>query len=192
MWGKVRLGRCGELKVCWGPTPQHISLHLPHYPPHNLPPHANTLPHSPHTLSHTLPTLLHSPHIFPYLPPHPNTFPYISPHTPHISSHSSPDLPLHPNTLPYSPHALSHTSLPTSYPTVSIMWRSYQVTRKADKIFNGNREFKVLFPCRQCKFSMYESVAKLPCGEVTVAKLPCGEVTGNPLSHTSPLPTHLP
>ena len=27
---------------------------------------------------------------------------------------------------------------------------------------------------------MYESVAKLPCGEVTVAKLPCGEVTGNP------------
>ena len=26
---------------------------------------------------------------------------------------------------------------------------------------------------------MYESVAKLPCGEVTVAKLPCSEVTGN-------------
>ena len=26
---------------------------------------------------------------------------------------------------------------------------------------------------------MYESVAKLPCGEVTVAKLPYGEVTGN-------------
>ena len=26
---------------------------------------------------------------------------------------------------------------------------------------------------------MYESVAKLPCGEVTVAKLPCGEVAGN-------------
>ena len=26
---------------------------------------------------------------------------------------------------------------------------------------------------------MYESVAKLPCGKVTVAKLPCGEVTGN-------------
>ena len=29
---------------------------------------------------------------------------------------------------------------------------------------------------------MYESVAKLPCGEVTVAKLPCGEVTGNRLN----------
>ena len=28
---------------------------------------------------------------------------------------------------------------------------------------------------------MYESVTKLPCGEVTVAKLPCGEVTGNRL-----------
>ena len=26
---------------------------------------------------------------------------------------------------------------------------------------------------------MYESVAKLPCGKVTVAKLPCGKVTGN-------------
>ena len=26
---------------------------------------------------------------------------------------------------------------------------------------------------------MIESVAKFPCGEVTVAKLPCGEVTGN-------------
>ena len=30
---------------------------------------------------------------------------------------------------------------------------------------------------------MYESVAKLPCGEVTVAKLPCGEVTGNPIKY---------
>ena len=37
----------------------------------------------------------------------------------------------------------------------------------------------MLFRYRQCKFSMYESVAKLPCGKVTVAKLPCGEVTGN-------------
>ena len=27
---------------------------------------------------------------------------------------------------------------------------------------------------------MYESVAKLPSGEVTVAKLPCDEATGNP------------
>ena len=124
--------------MCWGPTPQHISLHLPHYPPHILSSHANTLPHSPHTLSHTLPTSfphtpthfpthpIHfptpSPHIFPYLPPHPNTFPYISPHTPHISSHSSPDLPLHPNTLPYSPHALSHASphiLPHSFDYVA-------------------------------------------------------------------------
>ena len=48
---------------------------------------------------------------------------------------------------------------------------------KPDSIFYDNREFKVLFRCRQCKFSMYESVAKLPCGKVTVAKLPCGEVT---------------
>ena len=30
---------------------------------------------------------------------------------------------------------------------------------------------------------MYESVAKLPRGEVTVAKLPCGEVTGNQMGY---------
>ena len=102
MQGKVRVGRrCGELKVCWGPIPQYISLHLPHSPPHILSPHAYTLFHSPHTLSHTLPTHLSLPpptpqHIFLHLPPHP-----------HISSHSSPDLPLHPNTLPDSLHALS-------------------------------------------------------------------------------------
>ena len=103
----MRVGRCGELKVCWGPTTQHIFLHLPHYPPH-MPPHFPTHPIH-------FPTLLHSPHIFPYLPPHPNIFPYISPHTPHISSHSSPDLPLHtslftPCTLPHlSPHILPHS-----------------------------------------------------------------------------------
>ena len=39
---------------------------------------------------------------------------------------------------------------------------------KPDEIFYDNREFKVLFRCRQCKFSMYESVAKLPRGEVTI------------------------
>ena len=50
-----------------------------------------------------------------------------------------------------------------------------------DKFFYGNREFKVLFRGSQCKFSMYENVAKLPCGKVTVTKLPCGEVTGNRL-----------
>ena len=32
---------------------------------------------------------------------------------------------------------------------------------------------------------MYESVAKLPCGEVTVAKLPCGEVTGNRVGYST-------
>ena len=175
----MRVGRCGELKVCWGPTPQHISLHLPHYPPHILSPHANTLPHSPHTLSHTLPTL-HSSHIFPYLPPHPNTFPYISPHTPHISSHSSSDLPLHPNTLPYSPHALS----PHLTPQFRLCGEVTKYPKKPDKIFYGNREFKVLFWCRRCKFSMCESVVKLPFGEVTVAKLPCGEVTGNLINNS--------
>ena len=163
----VRVGRCGELKVCWGPTPQHISLHLSHYPPHILSPHANTPPHSPHTLSHTLPTLLHSPHIFPYPPPHPNTFPYISPHTP-IS------LPTAPLTSPYTPtHFLIHpmhspTPLsPHLTPQFRLCGEVTKKLKKPDKIFYGNWEFKVLFLCRQCKFSMYESVAKLPCGEVT-------------------------
>ena len=40
-----------------------------------------------------------------------------------------------------------------------------------DKIFY-NWEFKALFQCRQCKFSMYKSVAKLPCDKVSVAKFP--------------------
>ena len=108
----MRVGRrCGELKVCWGPTPQHIFLHLPHFPPHILSPHANTLSHSPHTLSHTLPTLLHSPHIFPYLPPHPNTFPYIYPHrslpsAPLTSLYTPTHFLIHPM---HSPHILPHS-----------------------------------------------------------------------------------
>ena len=82
---------------------------FPYTSPHPFPTRQHTS--SPHTLSYPLPThpihsttLLHSPHVFPYLPPHPKTFPYTSPHT---SSHSSPDLPLHSNTLPHSSHALS-------------------------------------------------------------------------------------
>ena len=109
MQGKVRVGRrCGELKVCWDPIPQYISLHLPHSPLHILSPHTSpltpytfTLSHSPHTLSHTLPTHLSLP------PPTPQHISLYLPHTPHIFSHSSPDLPLHPNTLPYLLHALS-------------------------------------------------------------------------------------
>ena len=81
------------------------------------PPHLNTFPYIflitlltsfPHTPTHFpthlihFPTLLHSPHIFPYLPPHPNTFTYISP-TPPIS------LPTAPLTSPYTPtHFLIH------------------------------------------------------------------------------------
>ena len=58
---------------------------------------------------------------------------------------------------------------------------------KPNKIFYDNREFKVLFRCRQCKFSMYESVAKLPCGEIImwrnhhVAKLLATVYTGTKL-----------
>ena len=164
--------RCGELKVCWGPTPQHISLHLPHYPPHILSPHANTLPHSPHTLSHTspLPTHLSLPsprpqHISLHLPPHP-----------HISSHSFPDLPLHPNTLPYSPHALSHTSLPTSYPTVSIVAKLPSNSKIPIKFFIATGNLKsclgvgnVNFRCMKVWRSYH--VAKLLWRSYHVAKL---------------------
>ena len=114
------------------------------------------------------------------------TFPYISP-TPHHTflhflSYFFPHpffLPPHPNTFSYYPHISLH---------LLKVWRSYHVTKLpcGEINFYGNREFKVLFRCRQCKFSMYESVAKLPCGEVTVAKLPCGEVTGNPLYNVWP------
>ena len=120
MQGKVRVGRCGESKVCWGPIPQYISLHLPHYPPHILSPHSYTLSHSPHTLSHTLPTYLSLP------PPTPQ----------HISLHLPPHTPYFFSQLPWPPPTPQHTSLftpcilPTSYPTFWIcgevtMWQCY-------------------------------------------------------------------
>ena len=94
----------------------HTSTHFPtssQLPsPHPFFTRQHTSPLTPYTFPH--PPTLHSPHIFPYLPPHPNTFPYISPHTPPISSHSSPDLPLHtslftPCTLPHLFHILPHS-----------------------------------------------------------------------------------
>ena len=66
--------------------------------------------------SPTPPTLLHSPHIFPYLPPHPNTLPTA----PLTSLYTPTHFPSHPMHSP--------TPLPTSSPTVWIMWQSYDVT----------------------------------------------------------------
>ena len=117
----------GEGREMWGIKSvlgPHTSTHFPTSSllpsPHPFPTRQHTSPLTPSPL----PTYLSLP------PPTPHHISLHLLHTPHISSHSSPDLPLHPNTLPYSPHALSHTSLPTSYSTMSIMWRSYQVTRK--------------------------------------------------------------
>ena len=154
--------RCGE--ACWGSTHKHTSLHLPHSSPH-MPTHFPTHPiHSPTPL----PTLLHSPHVFPYLPPHPNTLPCTSPHTP---------LPTAPFTSRYIPtHFPTHLMhLPSNPPQFRVCGEVTpcddvtltNLTEKLDKIFYDNWEFKVLFWCRQCKFSTYESVVKLPCGEVT-------------------------
>ena len=117
MWG---------IKSVLGPHPStHFPTSSPFLSPHPFPTRQHTSPLTPYTFPHPPHTsFLTSPHT-------PTHFPTSPPTPPPISSHSSPDLPLHPNALPYSPHALSHTSLPTSYPTVSLMWRSYQVTRKA-------------------------------------------------------------
>ena len=156
MWGSVL-----------GP---HTQTHFP-TPPPLLSPHANTLPYSPHTLLTPLPTHLSLPplHTFLHLPP-----------LPHTSSHSSLHLPLHPNTLPTHP---MHSPIPPSIssPAVSIMWRRYHVMmlyyfnkfywNSPIKFFTTTWKLNILFRCRQCKFSKYESVAKLPCGRVTVAKL---------------------
>ena len=134
--GKGDVGK-GEGREMWGIKSvlgPHTSTHFPtSFPlpsPHPFPTRQHTSPLTPYTFPHPphtspLPTHLSLP------PPHTLThFPTSPPHPPYLLP-QLPDLPLHPNTLPYSPHALSHTSLPTSYPTVLIMWRSYQVTGKA-------------------------------------------------------------
>ena len=70
--------------------------------------------------------------------------------------------------------------------------------KKSNNIFHDNREFKVLFWCRQCKFSMYESVAKLLWQSYHVAKLLATEKTGPNIQLASSnntlsvlLPSHL-
>ena len=115
-------------------TPTHFLTHPTHFPI----PHTSFLTH-PHILTH-----------FPTPPPTPlPTAPLTSPYTPtHFPTH-----PMH------SPPQFGLCGEVT-------MWRCChnkfnQTVKKPDKIFFDNREFKVLFWCRQCKFSMYESVAKL-------------------------------
>ena len=129
VWGGVRgnVGK-GEGRDMWGIKSvlgPHTSIHFPTSSPlpcpHPFPTRQHTSPLTPYTFPHPpLTSFLTSPHT-------PTHFPTSFPTSPYLF----PDLLLHPNTLPYSPHALSHTSLPTSYPTVSIMWQSYEVTRKA-------------------------------------------------------------
>ena len=196
--GEVRgdVGKGEGREEMWGSVlGLHTQTHFPTPSPF-LSPHANTLPHSPHTLSphfstphlsfltspHTpthfpthpihSPTLLHSPHIFPYLPPHPNTLPCTSPHkplptAPFTSRYTPTHFPTHLMHLPPNPPQFRVCGEVTPCDDVTLT----NLTEKPDKIFYDNREFKVLFRCRQCKFSMYESVAKLPRGKVNVAKL---------------------
>ena len=107
----MRVGRCGELKVCWGPTPQHISLHLPITLP-------TSFPHTPtHFPTHPIHFPTPSPHIFPYLPHTPTHFPTSPPTPPYLFPQLPwpPPTPQHtslftPCTLPHlSPHILPHS-----------------------------------------------------------------------------------
>ena len=151
MWG---------IKSVLGPhTSAHFPTSSPLPSPHPFPTRQHTSPLTPYTFPHHP---LTSPHIFPYLPHTPTHFPTSPPHTPHISSHSSlltsPYIPTHfpyssPCTLPYlSPHIL-----PNSFVVAKLRSNSKSpikfFTATGKSCFGG-----------QCK---YESVAKLPCGEVT-------------------------
>ena len=152
----------------WGIKSNHFPTSSPLPSPHSFPTRLHTSPLTPYTFPHPpdtspLPTHLSLPpphHISLHLPPHPislPTAPLTSPYTPtHFLIH-----PMHSPT-PLSPHLT---------PQFRLCGEVTKQLEKPDQIFYGNREFKVLFRCRQCKFLMYESVAKLPCGEVTVAKL---------------------
>ena len=132
--GEVRgdVGK-GEGREMWGIKSvlgPHTSTHFPTSSPLPSPhpfPTANTLPHSPHTLSHTLPT---------HLSLSPPTAPLTSPYTPtHFFIH-----PMHSPT-PLSPHFT---------PQFRLCGEVTELLEKPNKIFYGNREFKVLFRCMQC------------------------------------------
>ena len=171
IWGSV----LGPHTLTHFPTPSsflypHLSRSCQHTSPLTpytsllIHPHTSFLTH-PHTPTH-FPTP--PPHLFPHLPPTPQPTSSLTPCTlPHLSPHLPPQFGL-----------CGKVTMRRCY-LHKLNW----TVEKPDKNFYNNQEFKVLFWCRQCKFSMYESVAKLPCGKVTVAKLPCGEVTGNHPEH---------
>ena len=135
--------------------------------PHTLP-HFPTPP--PFLSPHAFPTPQHTSPLTPYTLAH-----FSTPHTSFLTSqHTSLHLPpyLFPQlpSPPPTPQALFHTSphiFPQSFDYVAKLPCDFvtliNLTGKAQLIFYDNREFKVLFWCtgRQCKFFMYESVAKL-------------------------------
>ena len=149
-----RKGRCGKRyerrcrKVCWGVgevrgdvgkgevreemrgsvlgphTQTHFPTPLPFLPPHPFPTCPILSPisfrHMPtHFPTHPIhsPTLLHSPHTPTHFSTPPPTPPYLFPQLPSPPPTHFPTHPMH-----------SPTPLPTSSPTVSIMWQSYHVT----------------------------------------------------------------
>ena len=162
------MGKCG--RKCVG-VPHLNTLHYT-YPiplPHIPPPHANTLPHSPHTLYHTSPLPTHLslliPTHFPTSPPHSlYLFPQLPspPQSPHAPSHTSPHI---------FPHGLDYVvKLPcddVALVNLTGLWKS------STKFFTTTGNFKSCFGVGNVKFSMYESVAKLPCGKVTGNQFGC-------------------
>ena len=165
--------------MCWGPTPQHTSLHLtlhcPYLSPHlsSPPPRSqHTSPLTPYTLPHFYThstfflTSLHTPTHFPKLSSIP---PYLSPHP------CSPTP--HPNTLPHSSHTFFHTS-PTSFLTSPHTLHTNPIYFPAPP---PHFCAPVLTPSSPT-FSMFEKVVKLPCDDVTFinsCRSFCGKVSGN-------------
>ena len=101
MWGSV----LGPHTLTHFPTPPHI---LSHTPTHFFSPYTLLPPLPTHPIHST--TLLHSPHVFPYLPPHPKAFPYTSPTPLPAAPLMSPCTPTHFLThLMHSPHIFPHS-----------------------------------------------------------------------------------
>ena len=128
------------------------------------------------------PTPIPLPISFPHTPTH---FPTHPMHFPTPSSHIFSYLPTHfPTPSLTSPYTPTHfPTLPTvlirlfSEVTMWGCWLNKFDLKSSIKIFITTKNLMSYFGVGDV--NLYKSVAKLPCGKVTVEKLPCGKVTGN-------------
>ena len=144
--GEGDVGKCG--RKCHGapqpstlpytsPIPLPTSLTPTHFPTHTI--------HFPHPSPHFPP---HSPYLFPQLPSPPPT-----------PQHTSP-VPTHPM---HSPHSFNNVAKLPRDDVIGTLINLTGLWKSSIKFFTTIGKLKPCFPfqCRQCKFSMYESVAKL-------------------------------